>query len=475
MTVPLWILEDFITACNGTLVGMACDITGISIDSRTCDTGDAFFAIHGDRFDGHDFVDAALQKGAAIAVVERHRFEGRTGGPFLLVDDPLRAMERLATAARMRSRAVIIAVTGSVGKTGTKEALRTVFQQFGKTHASQDSFNNHWGVPLTLARLSHDIEYAIFEIGMNHAGEIEPLVKLVRPHIAIITTVAAAHLEFLGSVEAIADAKAEIFLGIEPGGTAILNRDNAYFDRLVVAAQKAGIQHVISFGEEEHADVHLQKIVLLDNCSTVAASVMGVPVSYRVGVAGRHHVQNSAAVLTSAVVAKVDLARAALMLATLQAPKGRGKRHMLNGGGAPLLLIDESYNANPESMRAALSTLAKTSVLDRGRRIAVLGDMLELGDKSVDLHAELAPFICQSNIDKVFCSGPDMWALWSALPANFRGGYGKDVDDLKPGLLAALGPGDALMIKGSLGSRMGKLVNAVLKRFPLMHESKEKE
>jgi UDP-N-acetylmuramoyl-tripeptide--D-alanyl-D-alanine ligase len=291
-------------------------------------------------------------------------------------------LRRLGTAARARTDARIVAVTGSVGKTGTKEALRLTLERSGKVHASVASFNNHWGVPLTLARMPADTEYGVFEIGMNHAGEITPLVKMVRPHVAIITTVQPVHLEFFGSVEKIAQAKAEIFSGLEPDGTAILNRDNDQYDLLSFLATTAGIDHVLTFGENPTADARIEKISRQEGGSSVQATILGQDITYKIGAPGQHHVKNSLAVLTAVAELGADLALAGLALAEMRAPKGRGAAARLKRPDGMFELIDESYNANPASMRAALSVLGEASVSRPGRRIAVLGDMLELGGEA---------------------------------------------------------------------------------------------
>jgi UDP-N-acetylmuramoyl-tripeptide--D-alanyl-D-alanine ligase len=305
----------------------------------------------------------------------------------------------------------------------------------------------------------------VFEIGMNHAGEITPLVRLVRPHIAIVTTIAPVHLEFFASEAAIADAKAEIFLGLEPGGTAIINRDTPHFARLRAHAKDAGVTRVVSFGEQAGADARLIKISLQSDTSTVEADILGTPVTYKLGAPGRHLAVNSLAVLATAALSGVDLALAALALARLAPAPGRGTRITLAAPGGAAVLIDESYNANPASMRAALALLGQAPVGPNGRRIAVLGDMLELGPAAADLHRALAEPIGEYGIDLVYCAGPLMAALWDALPSNQRGGYAETAAALEPQLLAAVQGGDALMVKGSLGSRMGPIVKALARRF----------
>jgi UDP-N-acetylmuramoyl-tripeptide--D-alanyl-D-alanine ligase len=437
-------------------------VPGISIDSRTLARGDAFFAITGENRDGHDVVAAALQAGAGLAVVEaRNRDRFPAGAPLLPVPDVLDALRALARAARMRSQAKIIAVTGSVGKTGTKEALRLALGKQGSTHASAASYNNHWGVPLSLARCPESAAYAVFELGMNHAGEIEPLVRLVRPHVAIITAVEPVHLEFFDSVAAIADAKAEIFLGLERGGAAVLNRDNAQYDRLAASAGRAGVERIVSFGEHPQADARLTACTPDGGGSTVAARILGTDLGYRIGAPGRHLVLNSLAVLAAVTLLGADVRVAAHALGELHVGRGRGGRIRLPVPGGEIVLIDESYNANPASMRAALALLGQADGSPRGRRIAVLGDMLELGPSGGELHRRLADSIGENDIDLVFCCGPLMRFLWEALPVERRGGFAQSSAQLEPDVLSAVRRNDIVMVKGSLGSRMARIVKAL--------------
>ncbi len=463
----LWTADALASAMGARQSGMPLrDITGIAIDSRTIAPGEAFFAIKGDRVDGHDYVTKALARGAGVAVIAGERLAAMpTGAPLLIVENVLEALRATARAARMRSGAKVIAVTGSAGKTGTKDALKLVLTREGETHASVASFNNHWGVPLSLSRLPESARFGVFELGMNHAGEIEPLVKLVRPHVAVITTIEAVHLEFFSGVEAIADAKAEIFLGLEPGGAAVLPRDNAQFARLADAARKAKVARIVSFGEHADADARLVDTGLKSDCSAVRANILGDEVTYKVGVPGKHLVMNSLAVLAAARLAGADLALAALALGDLEPPSGRGQRLKLDVMGGQALLIDESYNANPASMRAALEVLAQAPLGSRGRRIAVLGDMLELGPDAADLHRGLAAAIVAANVDTVYCAGPLMRELWDTLPAALRGGYAETAEQLETEVSAAIRAGDAIMVKGSNGSRMGPIVKALSERF----------
>jgi UDP-N-acetylmuramoyl-tripeptide--D-alanyl-D-alanine ligase len=469
MTVaPLWTSQAMVEAMRAARSGALPDaVTGLSIDSRSIKPGEAYFAIKGDVHDGHDFVDAALKAGAALAVVESaQRAKFANDARLLVVDDVLDGLRDLARAARARLEGRVIAVTGSVGKTSTKEALRHVLSAQGVTHASVASFNNHWGVPLSLARCPADARFAIAEIGMNHAGEIEPLVKMVRPHIAIITTVEPVHLEFFSGIEAIADAKAEIFAGVEPGGAVVLNRDNAQFPRLMQRAKASGIAHIVSFGSDAKADARLIDLSLHATCSAVHANILGSDVTYKLGMPGRHMAMNSLAVLAAASLAGADLALAALSLSSLVPAAGRGVRRVLDLGNGEATLIDESYNANPASMAAALNVLGQADVRTRGRRIAILGDMLELGGAGPDLHRSLVDAVKANNIDLVYCCGALMRNLWDSLSPGKRGGYAKNSAGLEAEVIAAIRPGDAIMVKGSLGSKMKTIVNALEKRFP---------
>jgi UDP-N-acetylmuramoyl-tripeptide--D-alanyl-D-alanine ligase len=464
---PLWTVDAMAAAMGAERAGpLPASVPGLSIDSRTLELGEAFFAITGDSRDGHEFVAAALERGAGLAVVaadRRDRFA--KDAPLLVVQDVLAGLRELARAARARSEAKVVAVTGSVGKTGTKEALRLALAKDGATHASVASYNNHWGVPLSLARCPASTRYAVFEIGMNHAGEIAPLTRLARPHVVIVTAVEPVHLEFFGSLDAIADAKAEIFLGVERGGAAVLNADNAQFARLERRAREAGIARIVAFGESSRAEARLLKCALQPDGSTVQARILGTDVTYKLGAPGRHLVLNSLAVLAAVALLGADLALAALALGELRPASGRGARIRLEAPGGTVLLIDESYNANPASMRAALALLGHAEIGSQGRRIAVLGDMLELGPAGADLHRQLAAEIVPHGVDLVFCCGPLMHALWEALPSNRRGGYAETAGALEPHVLSAIQPGDAVMIKGSLGSRMGAIVKALVSRY----------
>jgi UDP-N-acetylmuramoyl-tripeptide--D-alanyl-D-alanine ligase len=467
MAEPLWTATELrelysAAAISGDLPETA---GGVSIDTRTLQPGDIFFAIKGDRTNGHDYIEQAFEAGAAIAIVEQG-LSGVPQRPLIRVDDTLEAMCALGRAARARSRAQIVAVTGSVGKTSTKEMLRLLLGRIGNVHASDKSYNNHWGVPLSLARLPRDADYAVFEIGMNHAGEIVPLTQLVRPHAAIVTTVGPVHIEFFDSVEAIAEAKAEIFQGVEPGGASILNRDNEHFARLAERAGEAGIGRIVSFGRESRADAALTAFEAQPDGSRVEADYLGESVTYQVGARGEHLAVNSLAALAAVKILGGNIHEAAPALAEFGAPAGRGALtvHAIEGG--TFSLIDEAYNANPASMSAAFAVLGSLPREEASRRVAVLGDMRELGALSEALHEGLAAGVSAAGIDTVYCCGPHMAALFAALPLARRGAWAENAEDLKDTVLAEIRAGDAVMIKGSLGSRMGPIVEAIKQTFP---------
>jgi UDP-N-acetylmuramoyl-tripeptide--D-alanyl-D-alanine ligase len=468
MQNELWNLTELVSSTGGRVLGQpAQHFGGVSIDSRSVSAGDIFVAIKGDTMDGHDFVNAAIAAGAGIAVVSRVDASWPQNLPLLLVaDDPLSALERLGRAARARSHAKIIAVTGSVGKTSSKEMLRVALSASAETHASAASFNNHWGVPLTLSRFPKTAGFGVFEIGMNHSGEIIPLVDMVKPHVAIITTIAASHLGHFSSLDEIADAKAEIFTGLVAGGHAVINRDTPYFERLQAAAIKLGVTSIIGFGRHAQADVRLEGLALRPDCCCITADILGENVIYKLGTPGEHMALNSLAVLAAAKLVGADLARAALSLSDARPAKGRGGQLRLTMPAGELLLLDESYNANPASVAAALALLATLQPAKNGRRIAILGDMLELGVFAEDLHRQLSHDIDRHGIDCVYAAGPMMKHLWQALPTAKQGAYAKQSSDLLDDVLNDLRPGDCVMVKGSLGSRMGLVVEALKSKWP---------
>jgi UDP-N-acetylmuramoyl-tripeptide--D-alanyl-D-alanine ligase len=444
---------------------LSAPVEGVSIDSRTLESGDLFIAIKGAALDGHDHVARAFESGAVAAVVSR----GRAGllaafGPLFVVDDTLNAMERLGVAARARSKARIVAVTGSVGKTTVKEMLRAMLSACGATHASAHSYNNHWGVPLTLARMPAGARYGVLEIGMNHAGEIAPLTRMARPHAALVTTIAPVHIEYLGSIEAIADAKAEIFLGLEPGGAAALNRDAPQFERLAKAAVAHGAR-VLKFGRGADCDARLIEVEAIDRGSRVTARILGRDLAFVLGAPGVHMAENALGALLAAEALGADLDACAAALERFSPQQGRGARFSITTPDGPAIIIDESYNANPASMRAALKLLAAAKPGPKGRRIAVIGDMLELGPKAKAMHAELAADLSANRVDLLFGAGPLTRALYDAAPASMRAAWAERSNELTDEVARALRGGDIAMIKGSNGSRMGPLVAALRDRF----------
>ena len=459
MTRPiLWTSAEAAAATGAAPSGSMWEATGVSIDSRTVEPGDLFIALAGPNHDGHDHVAGALAAGAVAALVHRLPAGVPEDAPLLLVRDTMAALQDLGRASRARSAARIAAITGSVGKTGTKEMLRLVLGEQGATHASIGSFNNHWGVPLSLARMPRDVRFAVFELGMNHPGEIIPLVAMVRPHVAAITTVEAVHMEFFASTEEIARAKAEIFTGLEAGGVAVLPRDNRHFRLL---AEAAGTAPVRTFGSHIEADARLLDCGV-DPGSTVVFALLGDrPLSYRIGISGLQWAMNSLAVLLVVEALGGDPEQAAHALAGMIAPKGRGQRRAIAVAGGSAELIDESYNASPVSMKAAIAALAAARPAKGARRIAVLGDMLELGPGGPDLHRGLAEAIETWNIDCVFTAGPLMAHLHHALAEQRRGGHAESSAELAPLVARAVRPGDVVMVKGSAGSRMGCIVQTL--------------
>jgi UDP-N-acetylmuramoyl-tripeptide--D-alanyl-D-alanine ligase len=435
---------------------------GISIDTRTLVPGDLFVALIGPRLDGHDFVADALARGACAALVSHPPANLAPDAALLVVADTQAALEGLGREARRRAPATIVGVTGSVGKSGTKEALRRAFERQGRTAASTGSLNNQWGVPLSLARMPRDSVFGVFEMGMNHPGEIDALTRLVRPDVAVITTIEPVHLGFFPSVEAIADAKAEIFNGMGPRGAAVLNRDNPHFDRLFRAAQARGIARILGFGAHPEAQVRLVECHLHATASAVTAAVMGEIIDYCVAIPGRHWVMNSLAVLAAVKAAGGDVGAAAAALGGIEPMAGRGQRHKIELRGGSADLIDESYNASPASMRAAFDVLGANAPDHGGRRIAVLGDMLELGQSSQILHAELARPLIDAGADLVFTVGRDMRALYDALPKKRRGAHAATAADMAALLPDRLQPGDIVTVKGSAASRMSVVVARLL-------------
>ena len=449
---PLWTSAEIVNATGGRLHGQGFEASGVSFDTRSLEPGDLFVALKGER-DGHAFADEAFRKGAAGALTTQP-----VDGPRVEVSDSLVGLQRLAAAARERSPARRGAVTGSVGKTSVTQAVKAGLELAGDAHGSIKSFNNQIGVPLTLARMPRNTRRAIFEIGMNHAGEIDPLSRMVRPHAVAVTTVGPVHIEAFEDGEAgVARAKAEIFAGLQQGGAAILNADDQWFDLLSSEAVKAGAR-VRSFGVRGK-DARLIGFVPRPDGGVVHAVIDGATLDFPIAQSGAHWGPNSLCVLLMLQALEVDRSLALDALADFQPLEGRGSERTLPAGGGEFLLIDESYNANPISMRAAIATLGARRA--EGRRIAVLTDMLELGPDAASMHAELAKALAAANVDQVFCAGPLMWNLWDALPAARRAAYASTAAELAPAVVQSVSPGDVVMVKGSNGSRAGLVAKAL--------------
>ena len=460
MTQPLYTIGDILTATGGRAdIDPSTQINSISIDSRELGPDALFVAIKGDRFDGHDFVDKALENGAVAALVSRGEGERR-----IVVPDALEGLRDLARAARTRSRAIVVGVTGSVGKTTTKEAIRVVFEAAGETHASIKSFNNHWGVPLMLARFPEDAQFGVFEMGMSAPDEIRPLAQLVRPHIAVITTIAAAHLEAFGSLDGIARAKAEIFAGLEPGGTAVLNADHPQLRVLLDEANAAGVANIVTYGVARGADWCITETETAADKSFATIEHDGARFALVLNVPGRHMIANATAALAVAHLAGIEPDVALRALAGFGAQPGRGQRSLLGPSDKPLLLIDESYNANTASMTAALDVFAAQAA-PAGRKVVILGDMLELGPQSASLHASLAPAVTASGAERVYLVGAEMAALAAALGPARVAGHTQTAADIADIVLYDLAYGDAVMIKGSNGVGLADIVDKIRKRF----------
>ncbi len=478
--MSLWSATEAAEATGGRATG-DWQATGVSIDTRTLQPGDLFVALKAER-DGHDFVARALELGAAAALVSRVPEGVAENAPLLIVEDVQKALEALGRAGRARARARVVAVTGSVGKTSTKEMLRHVLAGQGRTHAAEASYNNHWGVPLTLARLPQDADFAVIEIGMNHPGEIAPLARMARPHVAIVTTVAAAHLEAFESIEGIAHEKASIFEGLEPGGVAILNGDLPTTP-ILLAAARARAGRIVTFGAQAGNHHRLLGTELHDRVTVGRARLWRTSVVFKVGVAGRHFALNALAVLAAVWQMGADRGVAITDLARWHPPSGRGTRDtlQLDSGDETwtIDLIDDAFNANPASMAAALDMLAASRPRDdvgriaKGRRIAILGDMLELGPEEHALHAALAHLPQMRDIDDVHCVGPRMAALWEALPEMQRGERVGRAEDLAGRAHRLIDAGDVVLVKGSKGSRVSLVVDALRKAGRALRREEE--
>ncbi|SMY07710.1 UDP-N-acetylmuramoyl-tripeptide--D-alanyl-D-alanine ligase [Flavimaricola marinus] len=467
---PLWTSADADAATGGRSTRLW-QANGVSIDTRTLQQGDLFVALKAAR-DGHDFVAQALAGGAAAALVT-HRPEGvAEDAPLLIVPDVLQALEALGQAARARTSAKVVAITGSVGKTSTKEMFRAALSGQGRTHAAEASYNNHWGVPLTLARMPADTEFAILEIGMNHPGEIAPLARMARPHVVMITTVAAAHLEAFENLDGIAVEKGSICEGLEPHGVAVVNGDVEQTGILQAAGRHAGAK-VLTFGESEGADYRLADIVVTDVATVGAAKHDGTEFVVKVSTPGRHFAMNALGVLAAATAMGADTALTLIGLASWQPPAGRGNREKvvidpLNDGEV-IDLIDDAFNANPTSLGASLVVLAVAPTHDgvgrvsRGRRVAILGDMLELGPEEMRLHADLANLPALRELDMIHCVGPRMRQLYDLLPEAQRGRWAETAEAMLPQAARLVDSGDVVLVKGSKGSRVSLIVDAIRK------------
>ena len=461
---PLWTSTDAPAATGGRAAG-TWTTNGISIDTRSLERGDLFVALSGPNFDGHDFVGGAFDNGAAAALVSETGADSLDGMPGLIVADTLEALRSLAVAGRARTGAKIAAITGSVGKTGTKEALAHVLASQGSTSFSKSSLNNHWGVPLSLARMPKDTDFGIFEIGMNHPGEITPLVSLARPHVAVVTAIASAHMAFFKSLEDIAHAKAEIFSGLD-GGIAIINRDTEHFDLLATTALATGADRIISFGRSTEADMRLIECLSDTTSNSVEASWHGKTLNFRVGQPGVHWAYNSLAVLTTVDALGGDMDTAASALAALPGLPGRGAVHVIPWGNGSIRLIDDSYNANPESMNAALKTLGHMPK-DGGRRVVILGDMLELGDISKAAHEALEAEIIRNDIDIAFLAGQEMTALADRLSSTALAGIADTADELLPIVMSGLQAGDIVTVKASNGIGLSRIIKKLTEPAPV--------
>ncbi len=467
--MTLWTAADAANATGGRAVGdWAC--SGVSIDTRTIERGDLFVALQDVR-DGHDFVAQALENGAGAALVSRIPDDVPEDAPLLIVDDVLGGLEALGRAARARTAAKVVAVTGSVGKTSTKEMLLAIFADQGRAHASVESYNNHWGVPLTLARMPVDTQFAVIEIGMNHPGEISPLAKMVQPDVAMVTTVAAVHLEAFENVAAIAVEKAAIFEGVKPGGVAVINADNEYAAILMAKAVDRRLRE-LEFGEHGF-QYKLKEVQVQGDATVVQADANGTPLLFKIGTAGRHFAMNALGALAVSQAMGADLALAAQSLGRWTPFKGRGVREVIHldpvDTHLTLSLIDDSYNANPTSMAAALEVLAAAEVthdigrVSKGRRIAYLGDMKELGPDEIALHAGLAHLEATKSLDVIHCVGPLMRSLYDLIPAHQRGAWHATAQEMLPGLHSHLDSGDVVLAKGSLSMKLGLVVDAIRK------------
>ncbi len=461
MTTTHWTTHEIITATHGMSSGDWA-ASSVSIDSRSLMPGALFVALPGTKVDGHEHVAAALANGAVGALVSKP-VAGVDAARLVMVKDVEKALQQLGDAGRTRARAKVIGITGSVGKTGAKEMLAAALGVVGSVYATKGNLNNHLGVPLSLANLPMDADYAVIEMGMNHMGEISPLSRMARPHVSLITTVDAVHIEHFASVEAIADEKAAIFDGMGGTGVAVLNADNAQYERLKKHAQMKGMDRILSFGTGKNALCRMTRYAIDDADSVIEATIAGTAISYRIGTIGKHWALMSVAVLGVVDALRADLAKAAASLAQFREPKGRGQITKLSIKGGNLRLIDDAYNASPVSMKGAIEKVAqmRDAAPSPVRTVVVLGDMLELGEHAQDLHVGLVPTLVNNQMDLVFAAGRFMENMYQALPEAMRGAYRPTSRELAPVVVAALRANDLVLVKGSRGSRMDLIVDAI--------------
>ncbi|MBY7649864.1 MAG: UDP-N-acetylmuramoylalanyl-D-glutamyl-2, 6-diaminopimelate--D-alanyl-D-alanine ligase [Candidatus Liberibacter europaeus] len=469
----LWNLHDLLKVIQGKSLAKIPEgfVTGISIDSRTISPGEAFFALKGDRYDGHDYVLDAVEKKAALVIINTNMLSsiGRLSVPVFLVNDVLSALKQLAIAARLRSKAKVIAITGSVGKTTTKEMINLALSAIGKTHVCESSYNNHIGVPLTLSRMPDDAEFAIFELGMSHPGDIRFLTQLVRPDLAVITTIAPAHIGNFSGLEEIASSKAEIFEGLEKTGSVLLNHDNHYFEFLKNKSNEMGIGKVYSFGKSVDADFRMLKVEELSEKSCIRIQMKEKLLEVMSYATGQHMAYNILATLGVVLLLDSDINKAINALSDFHPLKGRGKRYHLSLANGYFTLIDESYNANPASMQAAIAVLSQTYPYGKGRRIAVLGDMNEMGKMSESFHINLAKVLLSHNISHVWLTGMHMMALKESLPRNIDVQHFENMMDLLSFIKLSIIEGDIMVVKSSHACRLYHIVQLLLEEFKLIH------
>jgi len=462
----IWSSKDVLNAVSGRCLHMQnWTANGISIDSRTTQENDLFIAIKGDSFDGHDYIAKAFENGACAAIVSKQPSQVPSDAPLIFVQDTFIALQDIGNAGRARSNAKIIGVTGSVGKTSTKEMLQLMLGCIDDTYANVGSFNNHWGVPLSLARLPSEAKFGIFEMGMNHAGEMEDLTKKVKPDVVIINNIEEVHLEFFKSTKYIADAKAEIFQGMGKSGIAVLNKDTKHYERLVSSAKKQGIKKIYSFGYNEKSDAKLIDIKIKGSTTDVTAKIFGKKKNFSIGAAGEHLALNSLGCLMICSALDVDLDQCIKALIAYRDPKGRGTTQTINiNNDQSFILIDQSFNASPISTKSAINVLGKTETSSTSsRKIVILGDMGELGENAKELHISLLSPITENKIDVVHCCGKIMKNLYDKLPDFIKGKFCETSEELAKIISNEIQDGDIVMVKGSKATKMDKIITALKK------------